>query len=150
VVAFACSQPCRQSSHDITPIRPQDAFRSLDGCIGHVMEIVRPERGCRVYRPRRSGSIRQVMMPPRHVGRSFRTVTKSRLRSRAIQWRGEPRCDGSGRALKVEAALAAVTAIEAVAKIGRPVRLLRSRLPKHSQFESRTKKALGYTKSTAI
>jgi hypothetical protein len=30
------------------------------------MEIVRPERGCRVYRRRRSGSIRQVIMPPRH------------------------------------------------------------------------------------
>jgi hypothetical protein len=112
VVAFACSQLCRQSSHDITHIRPQDAFRPLDGCIGHAMEIVRPERGGRVYRRRRCGSIRQVIMPPpAWSGRSFRTVTKRRLRSRPIQWRGEPRRDGSGGALKVRAALAAVTAI---------------------------------------
>jgi hypothetical protein len=30
------------------------------------MEIVRLDRGCRVYRRRRIGSIRQVRMPPQH------------------------------------------------------------------------------------
>ena len=51
-----------------------------------------------------------------------------------------PSCDGSGGALKVKAALAAVTAI-GPRRVGRPVRLPRSRLPT-SQFRIWTKRVL--------
>ena len=40
------------------------------------MEIVRPERGFRVYRRKRSGSIRQVIMPPRHGRADFSALSR--------------------------------------------------------------------------
>ena len=57
--------------HDIAHVRPQNAFRLLDGWIDHSMEIVRPERGYGVYSRRGSGSIRQVKCRPGMGGQIF-------------------------------------------------------------------------------